>query len=350
MRTLQSRYGLLLLGVGLGFVSWFIDSCADWIWFAKSETFWGVLLPDEPVEVWMRFLVMVICGILGYLAQQAFNRQRALMIALERSNVELAAAKEAAEISNRTKSAFLANVSHELRTPMHAVLSFAELGRDRCGQLSEEKTRQYFGSIHDSGSRLLVLLNDLLDISKIEAGRMEFHFEETSIHAMIDTACEESRMLLAGKRLQLVRPAPQEARVYADRQRLGQVLRNLLSNAIKFSSPNGEIRFELGHGIIHPQPAGQATRPVPAFALRISDEGVGIPEDEIEKIFEKFTQGSTTLVSGGTGLGLAIVREIIAAHGGSVRAYNRHTRGATFEILLPAITGEHPGPALQNGN
>jgi len=95
MRTLQSRYGLLLLGVGLGFVSWFIDSCADWIWFAKSETFWGVLLPDEPVEVWMRFLVMVICGILGYLAQQAFNRQRALMIALERSNVELAAAKEA---------------------------------------------------------------------------------------------------------------------------------------------------------------------------------------------------------------------------------------------------------------
>ncbi len=335
MRTLQSRYGLLLLGATLGAASWFIDSCADWIWFAKNEGFLEVLVPNQPVEIWMRSLVLVICGTLGYIAQHAYNHQHALMQALERSNVALAAAKEAAEISSRTKSAFLANVSHELRTPMHAVLSFAELGRDRYEHLTLGKTHQYFASIHDSGTRLLALLNDLLDISKIEAGRMEFHFEDTNICTTINTACEESKLLLAEKRLRIVCPAATEVTLHLDRQRFGQVLRNLLSNAIKFSPAEGEIRFELQTGLIHRQDAGAQTHAVPALALRVSDEGVGIAEDESEKIFEKFTQGSATPGIGGTGLGLAIVREIVTAHGGFVRAYNRLPQGATFEILLP---------------
>lgn len=338
MRTLQSRYGLLWLGATLGVASWFIDSCADWIWFAKNECFLEVLVPDQPVEIWMRSLVFVICGVLGYIAQHAYNRQRSLMQALERSNVALAAAKEAAEISSRTKSAFLANVSHELRTPMHAVLSFAELGRDRYKHLTADKTHQYFASIHDSGTRLLTLLNDLLDISKIEAGRMEFRFEETDISTMIDTACEESKLLLAEKSLRVTCPAAAQATLYLDRQRFGQVLRNLLSNAIKFSPPEGEIRFELQTGLIHRQNVGAPTHAVPALALRVSDEGVGITEGESEKIFEKFTQGSATPGTGGTGLGLAIVREIVTAHSGFVRAYNRKPRGATFEILLPTAS------------
>lgn len=339
MKSLQSRYGLLLLGIGLGLASWIVDSVADWLWFSPGESFADALSPDEPVEIWMRLLILLICCIMGHIAQRTYNHQRALAEALAASNAALAAARDAAEVASQAKSAFLAKVSHELRTPMHAILSFAQLGRDRHAMLAAGKSQQYFSHIHDSGMRLLVLLDDLLDLSRIEAGRMSFSFEMIDIVSMIAEVCEENQALLSSRRLRLALPVNTGIQLKADRLRLAQVLQNLLSNAIRHSPPDGEIRFEVAPAMIHCPHRACHTRPTPACAIRILDEGTGIPEGEAEAIFENFVQGSTAPVTGGTGLGLAIVREIITAHGGHVHACNREPRGALFEILLPA---SHP--------
>ena len=253
----------------------------------------------------------------------------------EAARVEAVAAREAAETANRSKSEFLANMSHELRTPMHAILSFATFGVDKAGEAERKKLAHYFHNIQKSGNRLLNLLNDLLDLSKLEAGKMEIHLKPVRPADLLREAIIEAEALAKRREISLeLDTAEPDLLAQLDGARLLQVLGNLLSNAIKFSPEGGRVRL----GLQRLQAAGVGGMLAEVLELRVQDEGVGIPEPELEAVFDKFVQSSKTKTgAGGTGLGLAICREIVQSHGGTIVARNNPPplRGACFVLRLP---------------
>ncbi|MFN8549330.1 MAG: ATP-binding protein [Candidatus Eisenbacteria bacterium] len=242
----------------------------------------------------------------------------------ERARVELAQARDAALALSRAKSEFLANVSHELRTPMHGILSFARFGRREAKDSPREDLASYFTQIQECGDSLLGLLNSLLDLARLEAGRMEMDFGDHDLLRTIDTALDEQRMAAQEKRIALTfAPDEVELVLEIDRNRMAQVMRNLLANAIRFTPDGGEVRIEV-------EPRDEEVE------LRVLDNGPGIPAGELESIFDKFVQSSTTRSgAGGTGLGLSICQEIVRFHKGRLWASNRPEGGAAFHIVLP---------------
>jgi|GEM_PF-1713059 len=238
---------------------------------------------------------------------------------------ELQVAIAHAEEANQLKSAFLANMSHELRTPLHAVLSFARFGQKKAGRASLEKLVGYFEQIQSSGELLLRLVNDLLDLSKLEAGRMDLLREPTSLKTLVQSVCDELEVLFAEKELDVHILAADLEPLALDKKRMAQVVRNLLSNALKFSPRGGRIQV-----LVQSMNDGAGVR------LSVEDEGVGIPPGELELVFDKFSQSSATKTgAGGTGLGLPICRELTEAHHGRLWAENRDVGGAVFHLELP---------------
>ncbi len=250
---------------------------------------------------------------------------------LENQANELITAKEGAEAANRIKSEFLANISHELRNPMHQILSYSKYGVEKIDQ-PKKKLYHYFSQTKKAAERLMLLLNDLLDLSKMESGRMDYKMENSNLGLIVNEAIAEFKPSMEEKSLSLnVADTTVPLNISCDAFKIGQVMRNLLSNAVRYSAE--EKRIEVLFAQVETE---VNNAPVPMLKVSIGDQGVGIPEDELDSIFDKFSQSSKTKTgAGGTGLGLAICHEIIAAHKGKIWAENNPTGGATFSYTLP---------------
>ncbi|CAN2043707.1 hypothetical protein GMMP1_750004 [Candidatus Magnetomoraceae bacterium gMMP-1] len=245
---------------------------------------------------------------------------------------ELQQSKKAAESANRIKSEFLANMSHEFRTPVHAILSFSNFGIKRINSVSKEKLLNYFVQIKNAGNRLMPLINDILELSKLKAGKVDYNIKKNDIQAVIKMIISELKLLAEEKDqdIKLIKPKISTTTLF-DKKKIAQVIRNLLSNAIKFTPSGKDIRVSINrskHNI------GGSVKSM--LEVTVTDQGIGIPEDELYTIFDKFVQSSKTRTgAGGTGLGLAICKRIISDHGGIILAENNKDGGAIFYFALP---------------
>jgi signal transduction histidine kinase len=230
------------------------------------------------------------------------------------------------ERANRLKSEFLASMSHELRTPLTSIIGFSELLAEQ--ELTPKQKRQV-NRILDGARHLLALISDILDLSKIEAGRLELHKETFGLKEALGQVTAALAPLVAAKRLELADQTEEDVALYADRMRFRQILYNLLSNAVKFTPEGG--RISIG-----------STQREGSIYITVSDTGVGIPAGELEAIFNEFHQaGATTSgLKEGTGLGLAITRRLVRMHGGEIGAESVEGQGSRFTFHIPMEAGE----------
>lgn len=248
-----------------------------------------------------------------------------------------AKARELDDIS-RYKSEFLANMSHELRTPLNSILILATMLADNKHKNLTDKQVEYSNIIHKSGTELLNLINDILDLSKIEAGKIDIQIEETSVNGIVDDITPPFNILADSKKLHFtttILPGV-PAKISTDKQRLEQIIKNLLSNAFKFTGEGGSIILQFA---LVKNNAG-----TDMLSISVQDTGVGIPADKQKLIFEAFQQadGSTSRKYGGTGLGLSISRELIRILGGQIIVTSEQGIGSTFTIYIPVVNAIAP--------
>ena len=241
-----------------------------------------------------------------------------------------------AEQANRAKSLFLSNMTHELRTPMHAILGFSELGLSKAKSSKNDSFLRYFQRISESGSRLLILINDLLDLSKLESGKMEYDFSVQSLEPVFKEVEDELENLFQQKNIELVYLTEIDFEFSFDSAKIHRVLINLLSNSIKFSPENSQINITCNWSRLPSGSRYDDKKTIPAIEITIGDQGIGVPEDQVDNIFDPFTQSTLTQsAAGGTGLGLSICRQIIHDHYGTISARNRAETGTDFILKLP---------------
>lgn len=258
---------------------------------------------------------------ISYLATEINN----MLDSLEKKEDALIKAKIEAETANRTKSEFLANMSHELRTPLNSIIGFSDMLLDVSSHNLEKKQIGYLKNISNSGKHLLTIINDILDLSKVEAGRMQLFME----NFMVVDAFEEVRRILfvtaAKKNISLELNAQEQLMLRADKVRFKQILYNLISNAIKFT-PNG--------GLVQVS----AKRSSGMLRFEVRDTGIGIAKKDIQHLFQTFRQldSSSRRQYEGTGLGLYLVKMLVELHGGRIWAESEYGRGSSFIFEFPA--------------
>jgi PAS domain S-box-containing protein len=256
---------------------------------------------------------------------------------VEERTVDYKRAKEAAEAANIAKSEFLSNISHELRTPMHHILGYARFGVDKIDRIDKEKTLFYFSRILKSGDSLLFLLNNLLDLSKLESGKMKFEMSQNDLKNIVYIVIKEFNSAIVKKGVVLsIKESLLPTTVFCDFNKIAQVIRNLLSNAIIYTAKDKGISISFELSEIPLVNRHSELKMIPAVITSVKDQGVGIPDAELDTVFDKFIQSSKTNTgAGGTGLGLAICKEIVEAHKGIIWAENNAEEGSTVNFLLP---------------
>jgi signal transduction histidine kinase/CheY-like chemotaxis protein len=248
---------------------------------------------------------------------------------LQESNLEL-------QRANSLKSAFLANMSHELRTPLNAIIGFSELLLDRASGGLAEDQRGHVGDILSSGRHLLELINDILDLSKIEAGKMRLALEDFEIGPVVEEAMALLRVEAGRNQIALLADVEDTTLVvHADRSKIKQIMYNLLSNAVKFTHPGGRVTLRA---------AGEAG----LLRVTVRDTGIGIKEEDQERIWQAFTQvdGSYARTYQGTGLGLTLVKEFVEMHRGRIHLESRFGEGSVFTFTIPNPAQPDSSPAL----
>lgn len=250
---------------------------------------------------------------------------------LAAKNHELETRNQEVERANHLKSEFLSGMSHELRTPLHTIVGFTELLEEEIQGPLNDKQRRFIRHIHKDSQHLLALINDVLDLSKIESGRLELHREVFPLLEALEETVSSVRPRYDAKSIQLEISVPYASGLYADRLRFKQILYNLLSNAVKYTPDHGRVSIEV-------------IRRDSFIEVSVTDTGIGIPLSQHESVFDKFYQIGQRQAGGleGTGLGLAITRHLVEEHGGSIRLESEPGKGSRFTFSIPIVATVEP--------
>jgi signal transduction histidine kinase len=276
---------------------------------------WRGRAQTEFIALLLRSLFVVGVGV--FLVQQ-LRRAEAV-------EAELVRAKEKAESASRAKSAFLANMSHELRTPLNAIIGFSEIIKSRKFGPSSERYPEYAGHIFNSGTHLLALINDILNLSKLEAGRLALQEEDLDLRTIVEDCIHLVETQARQSRIQLSANLDNGAHaIRADDRRLRQILINLLSNAVKFTPEGGQVRVS-------------SVRDRNGLAITISDTGIGMAPEDIPKAMTLFGQVDSKVrrKQDGTGLGLPLAKQLVELHGGTFAIESKINFGTTVTFVLP---------------
>ena len=347
-----SAYLIALLflstAVWLDMIFFFITSSSMFFTFIYGLTFISeadYLTPDKLIQLmvylvisWFLMLIISDVRIKNFINFKKIELySRAMEEKVEERTTDFKEAKEIAEHANYQKSEFLANMSHELRTPIHGILSYSKFGIDKSAENTSEKNVHYFNQIRTSGERLINLVDNLLDLSKLEAGLDTYEMESVDLLQIIKDAVTGMEIVWKEKKINVSVTEPLiSTTVHCDKLKIEQVVHNLVSNGLELTPEDKQFTITFETGELNIKRKTNKNEVINALVVSIIDEGPGVPENELKTIFDKFTQSSTTKTgAGGTGLGLAICKQIIHDHHGKIWAVNNPEQGATFSFKLP---------------
>jgi signal transduction histidine kinase len=325
---MTKRYVLLMFALTILSVLWLSVAWEFWLESLVDSSIgsYGLLASEESTEEkWEYVITSVIFVVIALIVPSVITLRNIGIRA--RVEAELVSAKEEAESANASKTDFLANMSHELRTPLNAIMGFSEIMKmEVLGPLGSDKYRDYAGDINDSAAHLLQLINDILDISKAGAGKLELEEEVVDVRDVIEASVRLLRPKAESAELALtVSIADALPYLRSDERKLKQILLNILSNAVKFTPPRGEVAIVAGRDA-----DGR-------LVITVRDTGVGVAEQDLGKVFSPFAQARHSLIRDreGTGLGLPLAKMMVELHDGVMGFDSKIGVGTTVTITFP---------------